>query len=73
MKSTQSLATFDSLPDAAAVDVRTVAALCGCSIAATWDRARRGVLPKPRKIGGSTRWNVGELRKVLLPEAEAGA
>ncbi|RDK01630.1 helix-turn-helix transcriptional regulator [Paraburkholderia lacunae] len=66
MKSTDKLKNFDSLPNAAAVDVHTVAALCGCSVATAWDRARRGVLPKPRKIGGSTRWNVGELRAVLL-------
>ena len=66
MKSVDPLKKFDALPDAAAVDVRTVAALCGCSVAAIWARARRGAFPKPRKIGGSTRWNVGELRKVLL-------
>ena len=30
MKSVDPLKKFDALPDAAAVDVRTVAALCGC-------------------------------------------
>lgn len=62
------LLNFDQLPNAAAVDVKTVAALCDCNVATVWDRSNRGALPKPRKIGGSTRWNVGELRKVLLGE-----
>ncbi|MFP4895154.1 helix-turn-helix transcriptional regulator [Paraburkholderia sp. EG304] len=60
------LKTFDALPDAACVDVRTVAALCACNVATVWERSKRGALPAPRKIGGSTRWNVGELRVVLL-------
>ncbi|MGF6757267.1 putative DNA-binding transcriptional regulator AlpA [Paraburkholderia sp. GAS42] len=68
MKLADTLKNFDSLPNAAGVDVQTVAALCGCSVATTWERARRGALPKPRKIGGSTRWNVGELRAVLTGE-----
>ncbi|SOE81321.1 transcriptional regulator, AlpA family [Caballeronia arationis] len=70
MKRNENLKDFDELPNAAAVDVRTVAALCGCNIATVWERARRGDFPRPRKIGGSTRWNVGELRKVLLGDAE---
>lgn len=65
MKKSASLNGFDTLPNAAAVDVHTVAALCACNIATVWDRSRRGALPTPIKIGGSTRWNVGELRKVL--------
>ncbi|MBC8745795.1 helix-turn-helix transcriptional regulator [Paraburkholderia podalyriae] len=60
------LKEFDELPNAAAVDVRTVAGLCQCNVATVWERSKRGALPAPRKIGGSTRWNVGELRAVLL-------
>lgn len=59
---------FDSLPNAAAVDDKTVAALCGCHVATVWERSKNGKLPRPRKIGGSTRWNVGELRAVLMGE-----
>jgi predicted DNA-binding transcriptional regulator AlpA len=59
------LKDFDSLPNAAGVNVRTVAALCGCNTATVWNRSKDGSLPAPIKIGGSTRWNVGELRKVL--------
>jgi predicted DNA-binding transcriptional regulator AlpA len=69
MKKNVDLQDFDKLPNAAAVDVRTVAALCSCNVATVWERSKRGALPAPRKIGGSTRWNVGELRKVLLEDA----
>ncbi|AYQ37640.1 hypothetical protein BLA9940_05949 [Burkholderia aenigmatica] len=62
---TQALQNFDSLPNAASVSDVVVAALCGCHVGTVWDRAKRGSLPKPIKIGGSTRWNVGELRAVL--------
>jgi predicted DNA-binding transcriptional regulator AlpA len=69
MKRNVCLKDFDELPNAAAVDVRTVAALCACNVATVWGRSKHGGLPAPRKIGGSTRWNVGELRKVLLGNA----
>ncbi|WP_081896865.1 MULTISPECIES: helix-turn-helix transcriptional regulator [Burkholderia] len=45
--------------------VRTVAGLFGISVPTVWRHARSGKLPAPRKIGSSTRWNVGELRAVL--------
>ncbi|WP_250478689.1 MULTISPECIES: transcriptional regulator [unclassified Caballeronia] len=59
---------FDRLPNAAGVSDVVVAALCCCHVATVWDRSNNGKLPKPVKIGGSTRWNVGELRKYLTPE-----
>ncbi|MDN7950416.1 MULTISPECIES: helix-turn-helix transcriptional regulator [Burkholderia cepacia complex] len=65
----QALKNFDNLPNAAGVSDTVVAALCGCNVSTVWDRAKKGALPKPIKIGGSTRWNVGELRKCLTPEA----
>lgn len=69
MKTKDPLKDFDSLPNAACVSDQTVAALCDCNVSTVWDRSKRGTLPKPRKIGGSTRWNVGELRAVLMGEA----
>ncbi|SAL17085.1 hypothetical protein AWB71_00691 [Caballeronia peredens] len=69
MKPKDELKDFDRLPNAAGVTDKTVAALCGCHVATVWERSKRGVLPKPRKIGGSARWNVGELRAVLQGEA----
>ncbi len=66
MRHKDPLKDFDNLPNAAVVDDKTVAALIGCHVATVWERSKRGALPKPRKIGGSTRWNVGELRAVLM-------
>jgi len=68
MNTANTLKSFDDLPNAAAVDVKTVAALCGCSTSTVWERSKRGALPEPIKIGGAARWNVGKLRKCLTPE-----
>ncbi|MGT2471541.1 helix-turn-helix transcriptional regulator [Paraburkholderia terrae] len=65
----KALVSFDSLPDSAHVDVRTVAGLYGCSTPTVWRRVNAGLVPSPRKFGMSTRWNVGELRASLNPEA----
>jgi len=61
----RALQQFDQLPDAAHVDVRTVAGLFGISVPTVWRHARSGKLPAPRKIGSATRWNVAELRVIL--------
>ncbi|WP_333983724.1 helix-turn-helix domain-containing protein [Burkholderia gladioli] len=61
----RALQQFDQLPDAAHVDVRTVAGLFGISVPTVWRHTRSGKLPAPRKIGSSTRWNVAELRASL--------
>jgi len=62
------LAAFESLPDSAHIDVRAVAGLYGCSTPTVWRRVRTALIPLPRKFGGSTRWNVGELRRSLRGE-----
>lgn len=67
----RALQQFDQLPDAAHVDVRTVAGLFGISVPTVWRHARSGKLPAPRKIGASTRWNVAELRAILSANAQA--
>jgi predicted DNA-binding transcriptional regulator AlpA len=59
-------AWFDSLPDIALVDSKTIAWLFGCSENTVWRRASSGVLPTPLKVSANqTRWRVGEIRKVL--------
>ncbi|ARK40647.1 transcriptional regulator [Burkholderia pseudomallei] len=65
----KALISFDSLPDSAHVDVRAVAGLYGCSVPTAWRRSAAGLIPAPKKFGHSTRWNVGELRAALMPEA----
>lgn len=69
MNSIQDLKNFDILPNAAHVDVNVVAALFGCKPQTVWWRVRNQKLVAPRKFGAQTRWNVGELRKHLMPEA----
>lgn len=59
------LSNFDQLPDAANVSVEIVAALFGCKVPTIWARLRRQEIPKPRRFGAHTRWNVGELRVAL--------
>lgn len=59
------LRDFDELPNAAVVDVRIVAALCGWNTGTVWRHVSEGNFPKPIKIGGSTRWRVSDLRSYL--------
>jgi len=59
------LSEFDRLPNAAHVDVHTVAALYGCKVPTIWARLRRKEIPEPRKFGAHTRWQVGEIREAL--------
>jgi len=55
---------FDKLPDSAYVDVRAVADIHDISVPTAWRWSARGLLPKPEKLGpGTTRWNVGALRR----------
>lgn len=57
---------FDELPDAALVNVQTVARIAGVSPSSVWRHARAGLLSQPVKLGpGSTRWNVGDVRRYL--------
>jgi predicted DNA-binding transcriptional regulator AlpA len=61
-----SLKLFDSLPDSAHVQVRTVAAVVGVSEATVWRMVKRNQLPTPKKLSErATRWNVGALRSAI--------
>ena len=53
---------FDNLPASAKVPVQVVAAREGVSAVTVWRRVKAGMLPAPIKVGGTTRWIVGELR-----------
>lgn len=57
---------FDSLPDSAYVQLRTVVAVTSTSPATVYRMVERGTLPKPKKVSArASRWNVGELRSSL--------
>ncbi len=65
-RTARSLAQFPLLPPEALVDVKTVAALIGCSENTVWRMARTGVLPRGIKISdAATRWKVGAVREYL--------
>ena len=59
------LADFDSLPDTARAPLPVVCGLFSISKATAWRRVQSGLLPRPIKEGGSTRWIVGDLRRAL--------
>jgi predicted DNA-binding transcriptional regulator AlpA len=41
------------------------ATLLGCSKATFWRRVADGTIPKPVKIGGTSRWPLGEIIEVI--------
>jgi len=67
----QLLAGFDDLPDDAQVDVKVLAALRSAGISTVWLHVRKGLLPQPRRFGGSTRWRVGDIRAALAGDGVA--
>lgn len=60
------LENFDRLPESASVRLPVVAALFGVSPVTVWRWSSDGRLPKPQRRGGTTSWNVGELRKMMV-------
>ena len=70
----QAAQCFDQLPDSARVDVKTVAAVEGVSVATTWRWVEKGILPKPEpKPPGTntTRWIVGKIRQARADRVAA--
>lgn len=60
-----SVIQFDTLPDAAFIDARTICSLLMCGHTSLWRHVHAGRLPTPKKFGRSSRWNVGDIRKAL--------
>lgn len=67
------LVDFDSLPDTAHVSVDVVARIYGAGVSTIWARVKSAKIPAPKKFGGSTRWNVGELRRSIADQSGGGA
>lgn len=59
------LKAFESLPDSANVGIQVVQGLFDWGPSSVWRAVKDGRLPAPLKLGGSTRWNVGDLRRTL--------
>lgn len=65
----EALRDFDLLPPSAFVSQKVVEALFDISGATVWRRVRTNDLPAPHRFGKrTTRWRVGELRKVQAGE-----
>lgn len=58
-----------ALPDEARLDVRTVATILGCGVSTAWAWAANGTIPKPTKIGRTTRWRAGDIRRIAAGQA----
>jgi len=58
------LMRFDDLPDDAVIDIRVVAAVLNRSPSSIWRDVANGRMPKPIKIGGSTRFAIGNVRAI---------
>jgi predicted DNA-binding transcriptional regulator AlpA len=60
------VADFDSKPDSALVNDKTVAALLDVHRNSVWRLVRSGKLPAPVRVAEqTTRWRVGDLRKAI--------
>lgn len=66
----QRAAEFDTLPDSAPVNTRTIATLFGITVEAIYQRVAAGSLPKPRKPAGRYFWTAGEIRRALRGEVQ---
>ena len=54
-------------------DVRELAELLGCSVSTVWRHVQKGVLPRPFRIGGLTRWDGTEIDATLAQAKEEAA
>jgi len=49
--------------------VRQVAAILGIGVSTVWRAASKGDIPKPIKIGGSTRWRRADIEALVKGDA----
>ena len=64
-KTPDALKQFSNLPDDAHVGQPVVEGLFCASPATVWRHVKAGIIPAPRKFGGRSVWNVGQLRHAL--------
>ena len=67
----RTLQQFGSLPDDALIGIRPLCVLIDRSPASIWRDVAAGRLPRPTKVGHSTRWRVGNVRAVMRGAAVA--
>lgn len=61
---------LDKLSDDARIDVKSVAAILGIGVSTVWNWASRGLLPAPSRLGRTTRWRAGTIRKIAAGEPD---
>lgn len=61
---------FNSLPDIALVDIKTVVALKSRSKSSIYRDISAGRLPRPTIVGSSSRWRVEDVRAYLAGKNE---
>jgi predicted DNA-binding transcriptional regulator AlpA len=64
-RDSEQLVAFEALPGSACVGIGVVRQLFAISRATVWRWVKSEALPRPIRIGGSSRWNVHELREKL--------
>lgn len=64
---------LDKLPDEARVNVKVVGTVLGIGDSTVWAWAARGLIPPPCKIGGTSRWTLGLIRKIASGEVTLDA
>lgn len=65
----EQLTKFDQLPDSGLVPVTVVAGLLSLNKGTCWAHVKAGKLPAPIRIGGASRWRVGDIRQMLAKAA----
>lgn len=52
------------------LSVRETAKILNCGTSTVWRRASEGLIPRPLKIGGTSRWKLSDIEAVIA-KAEA--
>jgi len=65
------LELFDSKPDSALTDIKVLSLLLNRSRASLYRDIEAGKIPPPKKVGRSSRWPVGVVRKLLSEGLDA--
>ena len=63
----------DPVPTDPLLSDREVAAALGCARSSVWRWASEGVVAKPLKIGGMSRWRKSDIESVIAKADEARA
>ncbi len=60
-------------PNDRLVDIKTVCFTLSRSKASIYRDIQRGSFPEPIKLGGSSRWRVSDLNRIIDPDAPVAA